>query len=39
MLLNSKDFDVSKSPGKVDDMEIEKMMDERGNMNPDDDWA
>ena len=38
-LLNSRDFDVSKSPGKVDDMEIEKMMDELGKMNADDEWA
>lgn len=37
-LLNSKDFDVSKSPGKID-MDIEKMMDELGGINPDDEWA
>ena len=37
--LNSKDFDVSKSPGKIDDMDIEKMMDELGKINPDDEWT
>lgn len=37
-LLNSKDFDVSKSPGKLD-MDIEKMMDELGKINHEDEWA
>ena len=38
-LMNSKDFDVSKSPGKMD-QDLEKMMDELGKINQEaDEWS
>ena len=38
--MNSKDFDVSKSPGKLDH-DLEKMMDELGKINKENEseWA